>query len=340
MDVHLVEIVVGLALVVLVFVDAFMTTLSMSARAGPLTQHGLAWAWRLLVRVERHLSGKRPLTAAGTVLLIATVLTWVVGLWIGWFLVFLGSAAVEASSTHLAAGPWDVAYFAGFNLVTLGTGDVVAATPGWRFVSAISAFSGLFLVTLAITYLISVVSAVVARRTLSTQIRALGGSPEGIVRQAWVDGRFSSVFLQQLVSISAPLITLAEQHIAYPVLHYFHSGSRFLSAPLAIASLDDALLLMRSAVAPEARPDRNALAPPQAGIDRYVDTASAVGSIPHEEAPAAPDLDQLRAAGIPVAPEEEWVRAVAAARQRREALHRLVVGDGWRWQDLDGVEDQ
>ncbi|MGN6780534.1 MAG: hypothetical protein ACTHJH_03445 [Marmoricola sp.] len=337
---HVVEIVIGLGLVVLVFVDAFMTTLSMSSRAGPLTQHGLAWAWRLLVRIERRSKGKRPLTGAGTVLLIATVLTWVIGLWIGWFLVFLGSGAVELSSTHRPAGALDVGYFAGFNLVTLGTGDVVAATPAWRFVSAISSFTGLFLVTLAITYLISVVSAVVARRTLSTQIRALGGTPEGIVRQGWVDGRFSSTFLQQMVSISTPLITLAEQHIAYPVLHYFHSGSRFLSAPLAIASLDDALLLMRHAVAPDARPDRNALAPPQAGIDRYVDTATAVGSMPREEPPAAPDREQLRAAGIPLAPEADWVDAVAAARGRREALHRLVVGDGWRWQDLDGVDGQ
>lgn len=338
--VHVLEIVVGLGLVVLVFVDAFMTTLSMSARAGPLTQHGLAWAWRLLVRIERRRDGKRPLTAAGTILLISTVLTWVLVLWIGWFLVFWGSAAVQVSSSHRPAGALDVAYFAGFDLVTLGTGDVVAATPAWRLVSAISAFTGLFLVTLAITYLISVVAAVVARRTLSTQIRALGETPEDMVRHAWVDGAFSSVFLQQLVSISTPLITLGEQHIAYPVLHYFHSGSRFLSAPLAIASLDDALLLMRCAVAPEVRPDPNALAPAQAGVDRYVDTASAVGSMPDEEAPVAPDRDQLRAAGIPLAPQEDWAEAVAAARDRREALHRLVVGDGWRWQDLDGVGAQ
>lgn len=334
---HVVEIVIGLGLVVLVFADAFMTTLSMSARAGPLTQRGLALAWRLLVRVERHSSSKSPLTAAGTVLLVSTVLSWVVVLWVGWFLTFLGSGAVVSGSTHRAAGALDVAYFAGFDIVTLGTGDVVASTPAWRLVSAISSFTGLFLVTLAITYLVSVVSAVVARRTLSTRIRALGDTPEQMVCNGWQDGGFSPVFLQQLVSVTTPLVTLAEQHIAYPVLHSFHAGSRFLSAPLAIACLDDALLLMRGAVAAGARPDRNAVAPPEAAIGRYVDTAAAVGSLPHDGAPAAPDREQLRAAGIPLAGEEDWVEAVARAADRRRALHRLVVGDGWAWQDLDGV---
>lgn len=336
---HVVEIVIGLGLVVLVFVDAFMTTLSMSARAGPLTQHALALAWRGLVRAERHSRGKRPLTAAGTVLLIGTVVIWVALLWLGWFLTFLGSGSVELSSSHLPADPLDVAYFAGFDVVTLGTGDVVASTPGWRLVSAISSFTGLFLVTLAITYLISVVSAVVARRTLSTQIRALGDTPERIVCNGWVGNGFSSVFLQQLVAIGPPLVTLAEQHIAYPVLHYFHSGSRYLSAPLAIAALDDALLLMGSAVAAEARPDRNAIAPAEAGISRYVDTASAVGSLPHQQAPSAPDREALRADGIPLASAESWDVAVTQAADRRRSLHRLVVGDGWRWRDLDGVGD-
>lgn len=331
---HVLEIVVGLGLVVLVFADAFMTTLSMSFRAGPLTQHVLALAWRVLVRAQRRGRENSPLTAAGTVLLVGTVVIWVSVLWAGWFLTFLGSASVELARTHEPAGVLDVAYFAGFNIVTLGTGDVGAVTPAWRFVSAVASFTGLFLVTLAITYLVSVVSAVVARRTLATQIRALGHNPEEMIRNAWTGSGFSPLFLQQLVSLTPPLVTLAEQHIAYPVLHYFHAGPRLLSAPLAIACLDDALLLLDHGVAEDSRPDRNAVGPPLAAIARYVGTASGVGSVPHVDTPPAPDRRDLREAGIPLADDDDYAVAVADSAHRRRQLRRLVASDGWDWHDI------
>ncbi|MGN6250406.1 MAG: hypothetical protein ACTHNS_01190 [Marmoricola sp.] len=328
----MVEIVIGAGLVVLVFVDAFMTTLSLSSRAGPLTQHVLALVWRLLVRAQRRRREGGILSAAGTVLLVGTVLTWVTTLWVGWFLVFLGSGSVMHD--FRPAGALDVAYFAGFDLVTLGTGDVVAGDAGWRFVSAVASFTGLFLVTLAITYLVSVVSAVVARRTLATQIDALGRGPQEIVRRAWRGDHFSSVFVQQLVSLTPSLVTLAEHHIAYPVLHYFRAAPRTVSAPLAIAALDDALVLLSSAVAADSRPDPSALRSPRTAIERYVETASFVGSMPHVDVPPVPDRRPLAAAGIPLADEADYARGVTRAADRRRGLRQLVVSDGWDWDDM------
>jgi len=119
-----------------------------------------------------------------------------------------------------------VAYFTGFLVVTLGTGDFVASTSWWRVLTDVAAFSGLFLVTLAITYLTSVVSAVVARRTLAIHVNALGGSATDILARGWDGERFSPGFTQHLVMLTDKLTMSAEQHLAYPVLHYFHTHHR------------------------------------------------------------------------------------------------------------------
>jgi hypothetical protein len=135
--------------------------------------------------------------------LIATVLTWVLGLWAGWSLVFGGSGSIVEATSRRPAGASDVVYYAGFTIFTLGTGDFVAADPGWRITTAIASFSGLFLITLAITYLISIVSALVNRRALAVQILGLGTSPGDIVANGWSSDRFGNMFQQQLVR-SAP----------------------------------------------------------------------------------------------------------------------------------------
>lgn len=321
----------GVLVLVLVFLDAFMTTLTLTSTAGPLTNRGLALIWRGLLRLHRMDRESRLLTAAGTVLLTVTVLVWVLGLWLGWALVFGGSGAVRESGGGHHAGPVDVAYFSGLTIFTLGSGDVVAASPGWRLVSAVASFSGLFLVTLAITYLISVVAAVVHRRSLAIQIRGLGEDAQGIVRNGWTGSGFSGIFEQQLIALVPVVVTSAEQHLAYPVLHYFHSPTRSLSTPLAVATLDDALLLMSEAVAEECRPDHNAVAPLRSAIWRYVETASTIGPTPRAGVPPTPGTRALKAADIPFVDEQQLGAALSREGERRALLNRLVVSDGWTW---------
>ena len=333
----LIEIAAGLLCVAAVFVDAFLTTINVASGAGPVTEKVLAWCWQLLLRLHREDKRSSILTAGGTLLLTATVLIWVVILWGGWALVFLGSGSVTDAQTHLRASVGDVFYYTGFTVFTLGTGDYVAGSSGWRIVTAAASFSGLFLVTLAITYLISVVSAVVQRRALAIQIRGLGTEPGEIVRQAWQGDGFSSMFEQQLVSLSAAVATSAEQHLAYPVLHYFHARSPALSAPLAVASLNDALLLAFDGVAPDRRPDPNSVQPLAYAITRYVNASSDIGSLPSSPEPPEPERAPLAAADVPLSEAEHWRTALTEQREQRLRLHQLVNSDGWSWRP--GIED-
>jgi Ion channel len=323
----------GTVMVVAVFFDALATTMVVGAGAGPVTRRLTGLLWRAALDVVRGRQGSALLGSAGAAILFVTVMVWVALLWLGWSLILLGGdPAVVDAQTKQAAGLSEVVYYAGFTLFTLGVGDYVAAGQPWRVVTAIAGFSGLFLVTLAITYLVSVVSAVVNRRAVAVHIHALGASAVDIAGRAWTGREFSSAFVQHLVSITEQLSVVAEQHLAYPILHYFHSREPQASAAVAVAQLDDALLLLSAAVVPQARPDDSTVRPVRAAVDRYVATAAMTSSVPrHVDVPPLPDIAALEAHGVPVVGEAAFIGRADAASERRRALHRLVCSDGRRW---------
>jgi hypothetical protein len=219
----------------------------------------------------------------------------------------------------------------GVTLSTLGVGDFVAGSGGWRLVTTVTAFSGLVLVTLAITYLLAVVSAVVARRSLAVRIAGLGDTAAGIVVDGWTGERFSDAFLRQLAGLDEQIASTAERHLAYPVVHFFHSTEPESAAPLAVARLDDALLLLHGAVADCVRPDPSAIGPLRRAVERYQAAAAGNAGAGRSDVPPVPDVEPLRAAGIPLLPAGEFRARAAEESDRRRRLAELVRSDGWSW---------
>ncbi|MGY1707393.1 ion channel [Geodermatophilus sp. SYSU D00697] len=327
-----VPIAVGAVVVVAVLFDVLTTTLTFGQGAGPLTRRVLGWLWRGVLRVRPRGSRSRVLSNAGPALLVLTALTWVAATWAGWWLVFLGSGSIESADAGVPASAWDVAYFAGFAVSTLGVGDFVADSPLWRVMTSVASFGGLALVTLAITYLLSVVSAVVTRRALATQITALGSTGAEVVAAGWSGGSFSPAFTQHLVGLVAPLATVVQQHFAYPVLHYFRSRSPEESAPMAIAVLDDALLLLTAAVDPAVAPDRTATTSARRAVDRYIRTVGTTSAPRSDDAPPPPpSVEPLLRAGIPLRPGAVLGERLVVEADRRRRLRQLVHEAGWPW---------
>ncbi|WP_432494695.1 ion channel [Kineococcus auxinigenes] len=327
-----VEIITGTVLVVLVLVDALVTTLSVSTGAGPLTRRVTGALWRAVL--WRHPRGREgtPLRFSGVLMLTVTASTWVLLLWAGWSLLFLGSGAVVNSTTGRAAGMLDTVYFAGFSTATLGVGDYTANQPGWRLLAAVAGFTGFLLITLAVTYLLSVVQAVVAARALAVHVFALGAHPQEVVARGWSGGRFSSAFTQHLVNLSSEVAQVAEQHLAYPVLHYCHTGRAGAAASLAVATLDEAALILSAAVAADARPDDSTVAPVREAVSGYARTVAATSAlVPTPDAPPAPALTALAEAGVPLTDGGTFERAVRAQGDRRAGLRRVVENSGWTW---------
>ncbi|MEV0004767.1 potassium channel family protein [Micromonospora sp. NPDC050980] len=320
----------GLLVVGAILLDATLTTLSLAGRAGWLTRHVSHGVWRLI----RGLAGRGPrrhrvLRWSGTSVLVATFAAWVTGLWLGWLLVFDATPDAVLDRFGRPADGWSRFYYTGFSIFTLGVGDYTPGTTGAQLATNGAVLTGLFLVTLGITYLMQVVSAVVDKRTIAGHVSALGADPADIVRRGWADGQFSPMFTQHLTSLTPELVRLGERHLAFPVLHFFHADSRGRSAPAAVTVLDGALLLLRCGVDGRHRPDVGAVEPLSRALEQLVGTLDGSFIVAADDPVRAPCLRDLSRAGIPTTHEQAYAEAVEGTRTHRCRLRGWCASDGW-----------
>ena len=311
----------GLLLIGVTLLDALWTTIAPRG-AGPITKRVARGLWALGLSVHRRRSAHGLLTLIGPSLLVVATLVWVAGLWAGWLLVF--SAEPETIVASLSKEPASLVervYYVGFVLFTLGTGDYVPEGGLWQVLSVLASLSGLSVITLAITYVLSVVSAVATKRQLAGSIHSLGQTPSDLVGRAW-DGDGFSGLEQQLPAIASALELHTQRHLAYPVLHYFHSADRRTALGPAVAVLDDALLLLAEGVAPT-----------RSTIASFLGTLSEAFIEEADMPPPLPDLKGLTEAGIPVV-EDGSAETAAGASHRRRLLLGLVRDAGWEWESV------
>nr|WP_274387504.1 potassium channel family protein [Salsipaludibacter albus] len=165
--------------------------------------------------------------------------------WAGWSLVFLaGGDALVSSETGARASGWDAVYFAGYTITTLGVGHLETVGDGWKIAEVLASMSGFVLASLGISFVISVVNAVVDKRSLAADLHALGATPIDVARNA--DGLPPAVARTVLEEASSRVHHLAQQHLAYPVLHYFHSSDRRTALAPSLAVVDEGIELLRS----------------------------------------------------------------------------------------------
>lgn len=322
----------GAVVLLVTVVDVLWTTLAVGGAGGPLTGPVTIRAWALFLRIGGR--NHRFLEVAGLALTLAVILQWIVLLLLGWTLVFLSDAdAVVSAENAVPADGWTRFYYVGFTVFTLGNGDFVAGTPVWRVATVLTVGSALFLISLAITYLVSVTTSVTQKRGLAGYVSAIGSSPDDILVRAW-DGRSFDVLRSHIQELTPAMSVLAQEMLAYPVLHYFHSSDRRTAAAPSIALVDELLTILEHGIVPERRLPDLVTAPLRGTVTELLETLASAFAEPGEAPPPAPSLAPLRRAGLPVVPDEEFAAAVAELRRRRQLLLGLVENDGWDWDSV------
>ena len=316
--------VVGVAIVVVTVVDALWTVLWSDAGAGPLS----GAVTRAVARVERTVVGghRRLRSAAGPVALVAIAALWGALLLVGLSLVVQAMPdGIRTSDTGRPAGATERIYYVGYTLFTLGNGGFSPHGFGAQLLTVAMTATGMVMITLAVSYLLPVVGASATSRSFASSVLALGDTPEEVVVAAWDGDRIA--LDHQLRAFSSELSVLAEQHLAYPVLHLFHSSQTASSAPLAVAVLDDVLLLL-DAVDPRVAPSQPARRQLRTSIDRYARSFGAARSL-GDEPPPPPSVAPLREAGIPVALDDDAVRHLGREHaERRRRVSSVLRVDG------------
>lgn len=342
----------GVLVVATALFDALRTTIAVGG-GGPLTNrlaHGL---WESALRWHRYRRGAgrgseggshAMLARMGPLILLGIVITWIFLLGVGCLLLYsVEPEVVVNAKTGTPAGFWERLYFTGFTVSTLGVGDYVPKGVGARALTVFASLSGLFVMTLSITYLIPVVSAVVEKRQLAGSIAGLGLTPEKILQAGW-DGESLASLEQPLVQLSEAIEMHAQRHLAYPVLHFFHSAAPQQAVGPRVAALSEALRLIER-MPPEAQPPPAAIRAVRSAIDGFLRTLRS-SFVPQHEALDVPDEDgaeTVRRLGLPISERKSvGVESEAAkpggaeGQERRRLLRALVEYSGWRWEDVTG----
>lgn len=238
--VEIISLIAGTALLLIVLFDFFYTTLSASGAAF-LTKPLSLGVHKLMLKLEKPF-GRKVLGMTGMMVNLVVLTMWLLLIWLGLFLVFSFNPDAIVNNQQQTASAIERLYFTGYVLSTLGLGNYQPSTPFFEILTSLFSFFGFVFFTTTMTYLLSVSSAVVHKRSLALSIRDLGKNPAQIVhRMLKMDSSFS---YQQIGNLQQMINRHSTYYLAFPVLHFYNDSEDANSLSINIASLDEALSIM------------------------------------------------------------------------------------------------
>ncbi|HVG20383.1 MAG TPA: potassium channel family protein [Blastocatellia bacterium] len=228
----------GFTLLVFVARDVHVTILHSGGRNGPLSRLLARSIWRIALASAFRLSRQRRhrrLNSIGPVLMPLLIGLYIILLIVGFALIYYPHMPENFSINAEATGPrWvESFYFSGITLTTLGYGDIVPRTNAMRILVFVEAASGFGLISLSITYLLTVYGALERKRAAAVSFyhEAEGGADVvGFVANHFVAGKLSGLAISLRVAARDLQETL-ESHVEHPILHYFHPSQVYKSLP-------------------------------------------------------------------------------------------------------------
>ena len=211
-------------------------------RLGPALARLLLALWLRLSRWKGG-HGHARLGALGPLLIVLELLIWVELLVVGYTLMLHASQGLKPTNSF-----GDALHAAASVFATTGLSGQEAASAPARFVVSIAGFSGLTVVTLVITFLLSIQTGLMRREALVVRLRArIGGVPSGLHLLETLSrigpGRDAalSAFFQEWEAWAADVLLT---HRAYPILAYFRSTDENGGWMAALGAVLDAAALV------------------------------------------------------------------------------------------------
>jgi hypothetical protein len=242
----------GLGVVILIASDVFQSVIvPRPTRSGRPSALLAVNGWRLMGAIGsrfRDADRRESFYAVYAPLLLVTLMAlWVVGLTLGFGLIFF---ALRGELRPVAHSYWTSAYYAGTSLLTLGYGDITAQRGVARALSLAAAAIGLATFAIVTAFLFSLFAAFQRREAFIVTLRERTGAPPSGTQ--FIECHVDLEMLDDLPAIfrsaEAWLADLMETHLAYPVLSYFRSTHDNQSWVGTIGALLDASTLVITTV--------------------------------------------------------------------------------------------
>ncbi|HEX8723209.1 MAG TPA: potassium channel family protein [Pyrinomonadaceae bacterium] len=320
----------GVVLLVLIMFDVYATVLHSSARYGPVGESLNRSVWRLARAAAFRLSRSRRhklLNMVGPLLLPLLIVVYVLLLILAFALVYYPHVPQNFafSEAHTEPGWVDAVYFSGCTLTTVGYGDVVPRVAALRFLALFESASGLVVISLAITYMLTVYTALERKRAVAVSLyhqAGEGADVAGFIAHHSVEGRFYGL-RDALRTVMRDLQGLLESHIDHPVIHYFHPVEVYKSTPRVLFLLLETCTVIRAALDREQNAD----------LRNYPEVRTLEAGVRHVLSQLVESLDLERRARPRTPTPEEAEETGRRWRRRYEQTVARLAGDGVKTRD-------
>lgn len=228
----------GVVLLLLVAADVYVTILDDRPRVGALGDTLNQSVWRIALSIARRVSRThrhRLLNLVGPLLMPALIIVYITLLTFGFGLIYFPrlTTLFKVSESFGTPGFWDAIYFSGMTLTTAGFGDITPQARTMRLLAVSESAAGVALISLAVTYLLTVYGALERKRAVALSFYHQadeGANVAGFIAHHFVVDRF--VGFEGVLRVAArDLQGLLESHIEHPILHYFHTVEVYKSLP-------------------------------------------------------------------------------------------------------------
>ncbi|EPR65269.1 hypothetical protein [Cyclobacterium qasimii] len=321
----------GIIIVIITNIDALSTILRLNG-GSKISNFVARQVWHMGVFISRKFSRLTILSNIGALVVVTLFTLWALLLGIGYGLIYNSDInSIVKTSTELSASTTGKFYYVGYTLTSLGNGDLKTGSDFWRIISNLMGLNGMFLLSLAISYFIPLMNAVVKQRMMATYISNLGNTPNEIILNGWNGKNFDKIH-DQFKELYPMILLHCEQQLAYPVLMYFHSENPKYSPQLNLAKLDEVLSIQK--VYNIDKSDKAYIWQNlRMAMDKYLKVAKNSYSFKKEEVPDFPYKDELYSFDILVS-EATAIDLIHKINDRRAFIASLVKNDGWKWEDI------
>ena len=246
----------GICLVALALVDVFLTVLYARIGTGlssPFIARGMWWLFKRLGRLlprwcDRILSFAAPIT------LVVIAAVWVQATMIGIALIVwpgLNNGGIVSVDGHTPSDFVTAYYYAGDTLTTVGTGVLSAKGRFYMLVTVFTSIVGMGLITLTVTYLLEIYSALHRRNAFAVSLHhetsATGDAVEKVMGLG-PNGDFEGA-RADLQNIASRLVDLYETHHFFWIVTYFRFPEKFYALSRVLLVSMEIVTIIKTALA-------------------------------------------------------------------------------------------
>ncbi len=322
--------ILGIAITLYTLLDIIWTTLWVDGGAGWLTDRITTGIWRGLLKADSTFLKN----ISGPLILTVILFTWFFLLWLGATVFFAGDlSAIVNSSSNESISWYQLPYYSGFVVFTLGIGDFTPQTTLFQIATALFSGIGMLMLTFGASYILSIVSAVVEKRTFARNITGIGENSEEFLTTVWNGEDFHQLD-DMLADINSQITQYTQQIQAFPLLQYYHSEDIEKTSTVAMAVVYEAALVLRYGIKEEGLVNTTLVQATIKSIHNFIDTSiEGYGNLfeDFEETPPKPNLRNLSHTSMPLISEKEYLNNIERYEDKRNQLLRILKIDHHEW---------